>query len=232
MTAPAVTSSAPLNNYPFYMQTDNRPATSAETRYEAYDRRPIKPLNTDVFKGIRHNFQVSPPTQSGNEPALGTKKKTPPTAQAHDYDTSQEVSQIEQILNPTKENIPVEEVSNIKAVSKDGKSLTKRSSSQRSEGRSSSQRKRDSERPERSNIPVSSKTSANISRTHSDYTPGRYALRKHSEQSEKAKSRRKDSKSKGNRDSGVFSRPSSDAILDTGTNSVSLHLCSFNTVLF
>lgn len=57
------------------MQTDNRPSTSAETGYEAYDRRPIKPQNTDVFKGIKHNFQVSPPTQSGNVPALGTKKR-------------------------------------------------------------------------------------------------------------------------------------------------------------
>lgn len=75
MTAPEVSSSAPLNNHPFYMQTDNRPSTSAETGYEAYDRRPIKPQNTDVFKGIKHNFQVSPPTQSGNVPALGTKKE-------------------------------------------------------------------------------------------------------------------------------------------------------------
>ncbi|XP_056014228.1 uncharacterized protein LOC125674963 isoform X3 [Ostrea edulis] len=223
MTAPAVTSSAPLNNYPFYMQTDNRPATSAETRYDAYDRRPIKPLNTDVFKGIRHNFQVSPPTQSGNEPALGTKKKTPPTAQAHDYDTSQEASQSEQILNPTKENIPVEEISNIKDISKDRRSSARRSTSQRSDGKSL-QRKKDSERSDRSSIPVSNKTSGNISRTHSDYTPGRYAPRKHSEQSGNSsnKSRRRDSKSKGNRDSGVFSRPSSDAILDTDHRAATL----------
>ncbi|XP_062596300.1 uncharacterized protein LOC134257721 isoform X3 [Saccostrea cucullata] len=222
MTAPAVTSSAPLNNYPFYMQTDNRPATSGETRYDAYDRRPIKPLNTDVFKGIKHSFQVSPPTQSGNEPALGTKKKTPPTAQAHDYDTSQEVSQIEQILNPPpKENIPVEDISKIKDISHDRKSSARRSASQRTE-RKATQSKKDN--ADRSSIPVSSKNSAPISRTQSDYTKGRYAPRKYSEPSDKVSSRtrRTDSKSKGNRDSGVFSRPSSDATLDADHRAATL----------
>lgn len=193
------------------MQTDNRPSTSAETRYEAYDRRPIKPLNTDVFKGIKHNFQVSPPTQSGNVPALGTKKKTPPTAQADDYDTSQEVSQFEQIVSfPPKENIAMEEISNIEDMSRDCKSLGRRSASQRSD-RKSTKSKKDSDRVDLSSIPVTSgKNCATVSRTHSDYTPGRYAPRKHLEQ---FKLRRK---SKGKDDSGVFSKPTSVATLDTG----------------
>lgn len=192
------------------MQTDNRPSTSAETRYEAYDRRPIKPLNTDVFKGIKHNFQVSPPTQSGNVPALGTKKKTPPTAQADDYDTSQEVSQFEQIVSfPPKENIAMEEISNIEDMSRDCKSLGRRSASQRSD-RKSTKSKKDSDRVDRSSIPVTSgKNCATVARTHSDYTPGRYAPRKHLEQ---FKLRRK---SKGKDDSGVFSKPTSVATLDT-----------------
>ncbi|XP_034331470.2 uncharacterized protein [Magallana gigas] len=212
MTAPEVSSSAPLNNHPFYMQTDNRPSTSAETGYEAYDRRPIKPQNTDVFKGIKHNFQVSPPTQSGNVPALGTKKKTPPTAQAHDYDTSQEVSQFEQIVSfPSKGNIAMEEISYIQDMSLECKSLGRRSASQRSDHKSA-RSKKDSNRVDRSSIPVTcGKNCATVSRTHSDYTPGRYAPRKHLEQ---FKLRRTDSKSKGKKDSRVFPKPTSDATLN------------------
>ena len=196
-----------------------------ESRYEAYDNRPIKQLNPDMFKGIsKPNFQYSPPTQSGNEPAIFAKKRAPPTAQAHDYDTSQEVSQIENILSPPKENIPTEDLTKIKDVAdrKARRSASQKTSAERRQ-KNSRVEKTDSTK---SSIPVS-KISSNLSRTQSDYTPGRYAGTSRKTSDSKDKLRRKNSEKTDTKsekvtstmlDSGVYSRPNSDAVLADTTN--------------
>lgn len=237
-----------------------------ESRYEAYNNRPIKPMNQEVLKGfLKPNFDYSPPQHSGNEPAVMAKKKTPPTAQAHDYDTSQEVSQIEEILSPSKENfpsVPSEDVTKIRDVAE--RKARKGSASSSSSIKTGADRKsakisqpshKGSERSEcKSNIPVS--RGGVVTRTQSDYIPGKYAAaRKTSEQQQGEKHRTKserteklnipdktdtkyhtlertdkiqermeklnlsdkfDNRKEGQssvRDSGVYSRPVSDAVL-------------------
>ena len=226
MTAPAVSNSSPIANFQHMLRRENRPATSADNRYEAYDRRVVKPSNQS-----KPNFQVSPPQQSGNEPALMTKRSTPPIAQAQDYDTSQEVSQIEDIIAPPlpfDEQVPVEEVASIKdkvekRTKKSSGSLKRTSSSEKSRPSSSSKRTiaktTDSSSAKNSAIPVSRST--NLYRTQSDYIPGRYAhnARKtgEGEKSEtKSKSRTRETRNSV-RDSGFLSRPVSDAVLEEYT---------------
>ncbi|XP_021366766.1 uncharacterized protein LOC110459051 isoform X1 [Mizuhopecten yessoensis] len=236
MTAPVISGHSPATNY--LAHRDNRPATMMETRYEAYNNRPIKPVNPEVLKGLlKPKFDYSPPQQSGNEPAIGAKKKTPPTAQAHDYDTSQEVSEIEQILSPPKDSIPVENISQIKEVAEkksrkgSGSSVSTRTGAPQKTSKLNTShitQKTTENVGNRSNIPVSK--GANVTRTHSDYLPGKYAatvrkisgenladkrtkahLPDKSHVSDKSDSTR-DVKASV-RDSGVYSRPVSDAVL-------------------
>lgn len=223
MTAPAVSNSSPVSNFQHVLRREPRPATSADNRYEAYDRRVVKPLNQD-YK-TKPNFQVSPPLQSGNEPAVMTKRSTPPIAQAQDYDTSQEVSQIEDIIAPPpqEEVVPESELASIKdKVQKRTRassgSLKRTSSKESNRPQSSSKRTSsssvktvDSAGAKNSAIPVSRST--NLCRTQSDYIPGRYAhnARKSGEtveKNDKSKSRTRNSV----RDSGFLSRPVSDAL--------------------
>lgn len=229
MTAPAVSNSSPISNFPHMLRQENRPVTSANNRYEAYDRRVAKPLNQDVNKG-KPNFQVSPPQRSGNEPAVMTKRSTPPTAQAHDYDTSQEVSQIEEIISPVTEHIPEEHLSSIKdkaekRTKQESLSLKRSSSSEKSRPQTSSKRTTlktttDSSGAKNSAIPISRST--NLYRTQSDYIPGRYAhnarkSRDTVEKIDKPKSKSARETRNSVRDSGFLSRPVSDAVLEEYT---------------
>ncbi|XP_060069626.1 uncharacterized protein LOC132549692 [Ylistrum balloti] len=223
MTAPVISGHSPATNY--LAHRDNRPATMMESRYEAYNNRPIKPMNSEVLKGLlKPKFDYSPPQQSGNEPAIGAKKKTPPTAQAHDYDTSQEVSQMEQIINPPKDTIPAESISQIKEVAEKRSRKGSGSSGSTKSGATS----HITQNAAKSNIPISK--GVNVIRTHSDYLPGKYAatVRKVSGENlgdKRTKAHLPDKvvvmeKSESNRDvktsvrdSGVYSRPVSDAVL-------------------
>ncbi|XP_069137339.1 uncharacterized protein [Argopecten irradians] len=230
MTAPVISGHSPAANY--LAHRDNRPATMMETRYEAYNNRPIKPMNTEVLKGLlKPKFDYSPPQQSGNEPAIGAKKKTPPTAQAHDYDTSQEVSQIEQILNPPKDDVPSENVSQIKEVAEkksrkgSGSSVKIGATQKNTKNTSQSTHKVTENIGTKSNIPISK--GGNVTRTHSDYLPGKYAatVRKVSGENLADKrtkahlsqklhvSDKSDGVKTSVKDSGVYSRPVSDAVL-------------------
>ncbi|XP_071136329.1 serine-rich adhesin for platelets-like isoform X2 [Mytilus edulis] len=227
MTAPAVSNSSPVANFQHVLRRENRPATSAENRYEAYDRRVAKPLNQDVKS--KPNFQVSPPQQSGNEPAVMTKRSTPPVAQAHDYDTSQEVSQIEELIaSPPTEHVPERELTSIKdkvekRTRKVTGSLKRSSSNEKSRPQTSSKRTTvkttDSSGAKNSAIPVSRST--NLYRTQSDYIPGRYAhnARKSGDSTEttdNSKTRTRETRNSV-RDSGFMSRPVSDAVLEEYT---------------
>lgn len=228
MTAPAVSSSSPASNFQHLLRRENRPVTSADNRYEAYDRKVVKPLNQDLSKS-KPNFQVSPPQRSGNEPAVMTKRSTPPTAQAHDYDTSQEVSQIEEILTRPTEHVPEEEISSIKdkvvrRTKKASVPLKRSSSNEKSRPQTSSKQTLvktvESSGAKNSAIPVSRST--NLYRTQSDYIPGRYAhnARKSGdsvEKSDKSKSRTSRETRNSVRDSGFLSRPVSDAVLEEYT---------------
>jgi hypothetical protein len=228
MTAPAVSSSSLASNFQHLLRRENRPVTSADNRYEAYDRKVVKPLNQDLSKS-KPNFQVSPPQRSGNEPAVMTKRSTPPTAQAHDYDTSQEVSQIEEILTRPTEHVPEEEISSIKdkVVRRTKKAfvpLKRSSSNEKSRPQTSSKQTLvktvESSGAKNSAIPVSRST--NLYRTQSDYIPGRYAhnARKSGdsvEKSDKSKSRTSRETRNSVRDSGFLSRPVSDALLEEYT---------------
>ncbi|XP_033740399.1 uncharacterized protein LOC117327494 isoform X2 [Pecten maximus] len=231
MTAPVISGHSPATNY--LAHRDNRPATMMESRYEAYNNRPIKPMNTEVLKGLlKPKFDYSPPQQSGNEPAIGAKKKTPPTAQAHDYDTSQEVSQIEQILNPPKDDVPTENISQIKEVAekksrKGSGSSIKTGATQKNTKLNTSQKTTENVGT-KSNIPVSK--GGNVIRTHSDYLPGKYAATVRKVSGENLADKRtkahlpykshvpdksdsiRDVKTSV-KDSGVYSRPVSDAVL-------------------
>ncbi|KAJ8307920.1 hypothetical protein KUTeg_014530 [Tegillarca granosa] len=224
MTAPAVSSPNIETNISNILSSrDYRPATVMETKYDAYDRRPVKPL--------KPNFQYSPPLQSGNEPAVGAKKNRPPTAQAHDYDTSQEVSQIEQILSPPKENIPAEELSLIKDIADRKSKKTSGTSSGVSGSNKVTTEKKSTKHQTKSenksdtkssSIPISKATKpSNLHRTQSENLPGKYAQssRKSSEQTKVKLSDRTDNKKDSTattnvRDSGFSSRPVSDAVLD------------------
>lgn len=201
-------------------------------------------MNSEVLKGLlKPNFEFSAPQQSGNEPAIGAKKKTPPTAQAFDYDTSQDVSQIEEVLSTPKENIPVENVSHIKEVAEkksrkgSGSSTSAKIGAEKKSSKvnTSHVMQKPAERSDvgtKSNIPVSK--GGNVTRTHSDYLPGKYAakVRKTSGENLADRSRTKsnipeklsDKSESGRdmrlsvRDSGVYSRPVSDAVLGDFTS--------------
>lgn len=229
---------------------DNRPATAiGDNKYDAYDRRPIKPMNQDMYKGLyKPDFHVSQPQISGNMPVQGAKKKVPPTAQAMDYDTSQDASQMDQILNPpngNEENIPTEELSLLR------EALAKKASRKNSQKLKSdspkttraTERKRDKSdigvskhEPSvqlhsgaKTSIPVASKST--VSRTQSEYVPGKYSSSRRPGTADSGKTKTiknipenmigKDRvKNDGKRDqnsslldSGIYSRPNSDAVL-------------------
>ena len=180
------------------------------------------------MKGLfKPNFDYSPPRVSGNEPVIGAKKKTPPIAQAQDYDTSQEVSQIEEILAPPKENI-----SKIKTTAEE--KVRRHSSSSAAVSKMGADKKcvkhisvikhqDKGESHSKSSIPVSKGT--NLTRANSDYIPGRYAVMprkqteantgRHVKMKVNINADRKEGKATL-RDSGVYSRPVSDAVLDPG----------------
>ena len=249
MTAPTVSQmSAPATaNFMEFFRPENRPATAiGDNKYDAYDKRPIKPLNQEIYKGMfKPDFNVSQPQLSGNEPVLGTKKRTPPTAQAMDYDTSQDTSQIEQVLNPTKErgkenveNIPAEELNIIRnaAEKKVRKTSQRTKTEDKKPTRISDKKKERTVEPHvsgaKTSIPVAKST---VSRTHSDYIPGKYST------SRRPATTESDTRTKGKqiktipekviqsgrvgvskdnnnslRDSGIYSRPNSDAVLAEG----------------
>ena len=257
MTAPTVAQlSAPAtsNFMEFFARAENRPATAiGDNKYDAYDKRPIKPLNQEMFKGMfKPDFNVSQPQLSGNEPVLGTKKRTPPTAQAMDYDTSQDSSQIEQVLHPQKdrekenvENIPAEELNLIKNAAE--KKVRKTSTRTKTEDKRTT-RVNDKKRERtvdshitgaKRSIPVAKHT---VSRTQSDYIPGKYSASRRpatAESDTRTKGKMiktipekvigsdrlgvsKDNHNNSLRDSGIYSRPTSDAVLAEGV-CVSLH---------
>ena len=252
MTAPNVAQlSAPAtsNFMEYFSRAENRPATAiGDNKYDAYDKRPIKPLNQEIYKGMfKPDFNVSQPQLSGNEPVVGTKKRTPPTAQAMDYDTSQDSSQIEQVLHPQKdnrekenvENIPAEQLNLIKnAAEKKVRKTSTRTKTEDKRTTKVSDRKKDRgvdshASGAKTSIPVAKPT---VSRTQSDYIPGKYSS------SRRPVSAESDTKTKGKmiktipekvigsdrlavskdhhnnslRDSGIYSRPTSDAVLAEG----------------
>ena len=247
MTAPSVSQlSAPAtaNFMEYFSRAENRPATAiGDNKYDAYDKRPIKPLNQEMFKGLfKPDFNVSQPQLSGNEPVVGAKKRTPPTAQAMDYDTSQDTSQIEQVLHKARdrekenvENIPAEELNLIKSAAE--KKVRKTSQKTKTDDKRNKQVS-DRKKERSTAIPVAKTT---VSRTHSDYIPGKYSTSRRPATTEcdtrtKGKmiktipekvissGRLAVSKDHNNslRDSGIYSRPTSDAILAEGVCLISL----------
>ena len=256
MTAPSVSQlSAPAtaNFMEYFSRAENRPATAiGDNKYDAYDKRPIKPLNQEMFKGLfKPDFNVSQPQLSGNEPVVGAKKRTPPTAQAMDYDTSQDTSQIEQVLHKARdrekenvENIPAEELNLIKsAAEKKVRKTSQRTKTDDKRKKQVSDRKKERSTDShvsgaKTAIPVAKTT---VSRTHSDYIPGKYSTSRRPATTEcdtrtKGKmiktipekvissGRLAVSKDHNNslRDSGIYSRPTSDAILAEGVCLISL----------
>ncbi|KAL4232589.1 hypothetical protein ACF0H5_007279 [Mactra antiquata] len=251
MTAPTANMfSGPIQHHVLDILTrgENRPATAiGDNKYDAYDRRPIKPMNPELCKGLyKPDFHVSQPQMSGNEPVVGIKKKVPPTAQAVDCDTSQDASQIDDVLKENAENVPNKELSIIKdtAAKKARKTSTR---SNREDSKSAKIVDRKKERNDSSHnsgnktsIPVATKSS--VSRTQSEYIPGKYSA------SRRPAATESDSRSKGktiktisekvinsdrlpksdNRkdnensflDSGIYSRPTSDAVLAEDINAV------------
>ena len=240
MTAPlftAVTSPAThsiLEN----LTRENRPATAI-----GYDARPIKPMNPDLYKGMykQPDFKVSPPQMSGNEPVLGIKKQVPPTAQAVDCDTSQDASIIDDLPKENVENIPVAELSLIRdAVLRKVKTKTLSASNRpkADDPRLKVVEKNKKDRHDSVHMNVGSKTSipvaskSTVSRTHSEYIPGKYSTARRPVTSESERTKTKPLKSHNHdfpnkigakcepdasfHDSGIYSRPNSDAVLFEG----------------
>ncbi|KAL3881429.1 hypothetical protein ACJMK2_027871 [Sinanodonta woodiana] len=178
MTAPSVSTPNTANFVNIFSKGDNRPATTLGNRYVAYDSRQVRPLNQEILKGyLKPNFEFSPPQHSGNEPVVGTKKKTPPTALAQDYDSSQDSSQTEPITpKETETNIPSNEINQIKEkAEKKTKQLLDKASEQKKSARNQQSKGHDkNESGAKTGIPVA-KYSSSVSRTHSDYIPGKYA---------------------------------------------------------
>ena len=251
MTAPSVSMlSAPVaqNILDIVTRGENRPATAiGDNKYDAYDRRPIKPLNQEMYKGLfKPDFNVSQPQQSGTGPAVGAKKKVPPTAQAMDYDTSQDASQIEEVIIPPKdnvENIPASELSIIKNAAM--KKTRKPSHKSKTEDVKSAKGtdKRSDHGYIGSHVNSGSKTSIpvaknSVSRTQSEYIPGRYSTSSRrpattdsgrsktvktipekviqSSRLNGVRSEKKDTHNESLGDSGFISRPNSDAVLADG----------------
>ncbi|XP_052242853.1 uncharacterized protein LOC127852875 isoform X2 [Dreissena polymorpha] len=224
---------------------DNRPATAiGDTKYDSYEKRLVKPMHPDIYKGIKPpDFNVSPPQQSGTGPSVGTKKKVPPTAQAVDCDTSQDTSQVDDVPKENENVPPVRELSLIKdAAAK--KALKQSAATNRPRAAESSvkskvvEKKNDKTDSKSSHlhsgskgtsIPVASKTT--VSRTHSEYVPGKYSTaRRHDYEERKGKTIKSipekimstdrlitsDAKLEHESsflDSGIYSRPNSDAVL-------------------
>ncbi|XP_052809699.1 uncharacterized protein LOC128238150 isoform X4 [Mya arenaria] len=255
MTAPlSAVISSPSNQQIFenLQRGDHRPATAiGDNKYDAYDKRPMKPMNAETFKGLfRPDFKVSPPQMSGNEPMVGIKKQVPPTAQAVDCDTSQDASQMDDMPKENVENIPVGELSLIKdaIARKARKSASSRSKAddQRTKVVDKKKERHDSVNAHTGNktsIPVASKST--VSRTHSEYVPGKYGTARRpgtSESEHRTKGKtiksitidrtnKSDSKREHDsfRDSGIYSRPNSDAILaeDMKYTSAAVRIQSF-----
>ncbi|VDI27867.1 Hypothetical predicted protein [Mytilus galloprovincialis] len=78
MTAPAVSNSSPVANFQHVLRRENRPATSAENRYEAYDRRVAKPLNQDVKKHVpeRELTSIKDKVEKRTRKATGSLKRS------------------------------------------------------------------------------------------------------------------------------------------------------------
>ncbi|XP_060591068.1 uncharacterized protein LOC132746033 isoform X4 [Ruditapes philippinarum] len=221
---------------------ENRPATAiGDNKYDAYDKRPIKPMNQELYKGIfKPDFHASQPQMSGNEPVVGIKKKVPPTALAVDCDTSQDVSQVDDLPKENVEHFSSKELSLIKdAAAKKARKSSSRSNREESKSAKTVDRKKDrhdsvhSHSGNKTSIPVASKST--VSRTQSEYVPGKYSA------SRRPATTESDSRNKGKmiktipekvigsdrvnksdskrdhdnslRDSGIYSRPTSDAVL-------------------
>ncbi|KAK3595229.1 hypothetical protein CHS0354_021545 [Potamilus streckersoni] len=239
MTAPSVSTPNTANFVNIFSKGDNRPATTLGNKYVAYDSRQVRPLNQEILKGyLKPNFEFSPPQHSGNEPVVGTKKKTPPTALAQDYDSSQDASQIEAVITrETETNIPSNEINQIKEkAEKRTKQFLDKASEVKKSGKRQQLKGHDkNESGAKTGIPVA-KYSSNVSRTHSDYIPGKYAsIHKPPATESDTKTRPKElqvnSTSSDNlerksvkrevptdlnnklEDSGFISRPNSDAVL-------------------
>lgn len=224
---------------------DNRPATAiGDNKYDAYDKRPIKPMNPELYKGLfKPDFHASQPQMSGNEPVVGIKKKVPPTALAVDCDTSQDASQLDDLPKENVENFSSKELSIIKdaAAKKARKTSTKLN---RDEAKSAKNIERKKDRHDsvhthsgnKTSIPVATKSS--VSRTQSEYIPGKYSAARRpatTENDPRSKSKtiktipdkvigsdrinKSDTKREHDnsfRDSGIYSRPTSDAVLAEG----------------
>lgn len=62
----------------------------SESKFEAYDKRPIRPLNQEVLKGkIQPNFHISPPQRSITEPLSGAKRRSSPLTIGQDYENEE-----------------------------------------------------------------------------------------------------------------------------------------------
>ncbi|XP_053397465.1 uncharacterized protein LOC123551935 isoform X2 [Mercenaria mercenaria] len=221
---------------------ENRPATAiGDNKYDAYDKRPIKPMNPELFKGLfKPDFHASQPQMSGNEPVVGIKKKVPPTAQAVDCDTSQDTSQMDDLPKENVEHFSSKELSLIRdAAAKKARKTSSRSNREDSKSSKTMDRKKDrhdsvhSHSGNKTSIPVATKST--VSRTQSEYVPGKYSA------SRRPATAESDSRNKGKtiktipekvigsdrlnksdnkrdhdnslRDSGIYSRPTSDAVL-------------------
>lgn len=249
MTAPSTNMfSAPITQHvlDILSRAENRPATAiGDNKYDAYDKRPVKPMPPEVLKGLfKPDFHASQPQISGNEPVVGIKKKMPPTAQAVDCDTSQDTSQIDDLPKENIENYPAKELSHIRdaAAMKKARKASLRSNREDSKSAKVIDRRKDRYEPvhshsgNKTSIPVAAKST--VSRTQSEYIPGKYSGSRRPGTSER------DSRNKGKtiktipekvissdrlnkndckrehdnslRDSGIYSRPTSDAVRDSG----------------
>ncbi|XP_041350751.1 uncharacterized protein LOC121369758 [Gigantopelta aegis] len=119
---PSTTSALTTDSPSSFLQDATRPDTAigipSETKYEAYDRRMIRPLNQEILKGtVKPNFEYSPPQTSGTGPLKRTRKQTPPTAQGQDYDTSMDNSVCdESSVDSNADKVPPRAVSLIRDI--------------------------------------------------------------------------------------------------------------------
>lgn len=239
--------SAPITQHVIDLlsRAENRPATAiGDNKYDAYDKRPVKPMNQELMRGYyKPNFNISQPQLSGNEPVLGIKKQVPAVAQPLDCDTSQEASQIDDVPKENVENIPTKELSLIKAAAQKARKTATTTRSKTEDIKSAKDKKKDRNESvyqysgNKTSIPVASKSSA-VTRTQSEYIPGKYSA------SRRPGTAESDSRTKGKtiktipeklmttdrlaktdpkkdhdtslQDSGIYSRPTSDAVFAEG----------------
>ncbi|XP_050392390.1 uncharacterized protein LOC126810978 isoform X2 [Patella vulgata] len=220
MTAPSSDSSNVNSNSVLTFTVRERPQTGfserkQETRYEAYDRRPIKPLNQSLGRGSKRNFDFSPPQPSGSGPAIGVKKQTPPTAMSQDYDTSIDQNNSDQ-ENIEIDPIPTGGLSIIKDVIGNRKA-------QALNHHSNSDTNKTKVKLDRSS---SLKTSDRVAKPRTNYNADKYLSSLNSTTSSgvqtllnnKSKDSKKGSTLIATKDSGYSSRPSSDAVLCDTSN--------------